>query len=69
MYAKNIEKEEIKNLWLKGFMIYLSHESCSFIERRGWNVILFLWYFKLYSTQNNTYCTSAKYIPRDSHGV
>jgi hypothetical protein len=41
--------------------VFITHESYFFMEKRGWSVILPLWYFKLYSTQNNMYCINIKY--------
>jgi hypothetical protein len=44
-----IENEDCKSLFWRIYGVFIAHESCSFKEQRGWNVILYLWYFELYS--------------------
>jgi hypothetical protein len=41
--------------------VFIAHESYPFMKMRGCSVILHLWYFKLYYTQNNTYWINIKY--------
>jgi hypothetical protein len=41
--------------------VFITHKSYYFMVRRGLSVILPLWYFELYFTQNNTYLINIKY--------
>jgi hypothetical protein len=59
------ERRDSKPLAWRIHDLFITHESCSFVDRRGWIIILPLWYFKLYYTRNNMYKISKK-ILRDS---
>jgi hypothetical protein len=55
------ERRDSKPLAWRIHDLFITHESCSFVDRRGWIIILPLWYFKLYYTRNNMYKISKKY--------
>ena len=62
MYTKNVKNEEIVHLFFyRSHGVFITHESCHFVERKDWSVISPLWYFELYYTQNNTYWIDIKY--------
>jgi hypothetical protein len=42
-----IENEDYEHLFWRSHGVFIAHESCSYIERKDWSVVLSLWYFKM----------------------